>query len=86
MEMLEILDGICVSNHIHYFLASGTCLGAMRHGGMIPWDDDIDVYLHREDYERLLPLLPGRLPSGYFLGSVFHEGTTSVEPSSYTFV
>ncbi len=67
MEILEILDGICTSSRVRYYLASGTCLGAMRHGGMIPWDDDIDVYLHREDYERLITLLPGLLPPGYFL-------------------
>lgn len=67
MEILGILDRICSENRIRYYLGSGTCLGAMRHGGMIPWDDDIDVYLHRQDYRRLLALLPETLPDGYFL-------------------
>ena len=67
MEILEILDGICTAQGIPFFLSSGTCLGAMRHGGMIPWDDDIDVNLHREDYDRLMELLPELLPDGYTL-------------------
>lgn len=69
MEMLALLDHICTEHGIHYYLAAGTCLGAMRHAGMIPWDDDIDVYLHREDYEKLAKILPGALPAGYFYQS-----------------
>lgn len=55
-KLLEILDEflrVCKQYHLTYYLAYGTCLGAVRHKGMIPWDDDIDVLMPREDLERL---------------------------------
>ena len=52
-ELLEDFDRICKANGLNYSLAYGTLLGAVRHGGMIPWDDDIDLIMPREDYERL---------------------------------
>ena len=62
-EMLKVLDGICRKHDIPYWIASGTLLGCMRHGGFIPWDDDLDVEMLRSDYKRLLRILPSELPA-----------------------
>lgn len=54
LSMLKALDTVCKRYSIPYMLFAGTALGAVRHGGFIPWDDDLDVILLRADYERLL--------------------------------
>lgn len=53
-EMLIQFDEFCREHNIEYFIAFGTLIGAVRHNAMIPWDDDIDILLKREEYERLL--------------------------------
>ena len=70
MRMLDILkavDKICRAHGIPYWLSSGTLLGAVRHGGFIPWDDDLDIEVLREDYHRLLPILRNELPDQFFV-------------------
>ena len=54
LEMLKDFDVICRKHNIRYWLSSGTCLGAVRHGGFIPWDDDLDVEMLKPDYDKLL--------------------------------
>ena len=62
LEMVKVLDSICKKYDIPYFLYGGTLLGAIRHNGFIPWDDDLDVAMLRNDYKRLLKVLPDELP------------------------
>ena len=65
LRMLDILleiDRICQRHHIRYWLSSGTLIGAFRHGGFIPWDDDLDIEMMREDYVKLMKVLPEELP------------------------
>ncbi len=52
LEMLEFIDTVCRQNDIPYWLSSGTLIGAMRHGGFIPWDDDVDIEMLPEDFAR----------------------------------
>ena len=62
LEMVKELDRICRKHDIPYFLYGGTLLGAIRHDGFIPWDDDLDVGLMRKDFQRLMKVLPDELP------------------------
>lgn len=57
LQMLKYVDKICRENNIDYSLAHGTLLGAIRHKGFIPWDDDIDILLYRKEYDNLLQIL-----------------------------
>lgn len=63
--MLEDIDRVCREHNITYFLDAGTLLGARRHGGFIPWDDDVDLGMPRDDYERFLQEAPEALGGRY---------------------
>lgn len=56
IEIMKHVHDFCVSHNIKYFICSGTLIGAIRHKGFIPWDDDIDIMLPRNDYERFIEL------------------------------
>ena len=64
MEVLEIFQGICHKHNIRYFAEWGTLLGAVRHGGRIPWDDDIDLCMLRADYDRFRSVADQELSNG----------------------
>lgn len=66
-DILAAFIEICNRHNIKYFLQGGTLLGAVRHSGFIPWDDDVDVSLMREDYEKFIAVAQSELPSYYFL-------------------
>jgi lipopolysaccharide cholinephosphotransferase len=66
MRMLSILDvfvEICKRHNIDYWLYAGTALGAHRHGGFIPWDDDLDVIVRYKDFKKLSIIIQNELPS-----------------------
>lgn len=92
LEMLKAIDDICRRHDICYFVDGGTTLGAVRHEGFIPWDDDIDIGMPMADYERFLRLAPQELPEGMSLhvmentpgyycmwAKVFMDGTLLLE-------
>ena len=63
LEMMTEFHRICKKHHLKYILAGGSCLGAVRHQGFIPWDDDIDVAMPREDYQKFLEIQEHELDS-----------------------
>ena len=67
LDLLEKFAELCGKLGLKYTLSSGSLLGAVRHGGFVPWDDDIDVAMPREDYEIFVKNANGLLPSGYFV-------------------
>lgn len=92
LEILAVIDRICRENDIDYFIDGGTLLGAVRHGGFIPWDDDIDLGMPKADYDRFCAIAPEKLPEGYSLhtsmntegysalwAKVFKDGTRFVD-------
>ena len=56
LNLLNVFDSFCKKNDLHYYLAFGTLLGAIRHKGFIPWDDDIDLMMERDEFDRLVNL------------------------------
>lgn len=95
LNMLDDFHKICIENNLSYYVVGGTALGAIRHKGFIPWDDDIDVGMPRDDYERLKDLsktlsLPkyefefsGKKDFTYTYGKMYDTTTTLIENNRY---
>ncbi len=88
LDMLKVVDAFCREHEITYVLIAGTALGAARHQGFIPWDDDIDIAMMRDDFERFCALFESNPPGGfslhthnntqhfpYMFAKVYREGT-----------
>lgn len=73
LNMLITIDSICKTNGINYFIVGGTLLGAVRHKGFIPWDDDIDIGMLREDYDKFIRSAQSFLPSHLFLQTMYTD-------------
>ena len=75
LEILKVLDGICKEHNIEWWLSSGTLLGAARHQGFIPWDDDIDIVMLRKDFKRFDKIMRNYQSEEY----VYHSMSTDVD-------
>ena len=81
-ELLKFFDNVCGKYDIEYWLDYGTLLGAVRHGGFIPWDDDLDVGILRDDYYRFLEVFPEELEKSGLKYIETHFKVPSWNPSS----
>ncbi len=91
LKCLLEFDRICKKHGIRYFLGGGTLLGAIRHGGMIPWDDDMDVMMLREDYDKFLSVVKQEINDDMFFqssktDSEYHSIFTKIRLNGTAFV
>lgn len=73
LDLLLKFDEICKKHNLKYFLGGGTLLGAIRHDGFIPWDDDIDVNMPRDDYEKFIKIASKELQQPYFMQTPYTD-------------
>ena len=73
LAMLDKVDTICKKHDIQYFLLNGTLLGAVRHKGFIPWDDDLDIGMLRKDYDRFMEIAQRELEEPYFIQNIWTD-------------
>lgn len=91
LEILNIVDDLCCKNDIKYSLCGGSVVGAHLYGGCLPWDDDIDLMMTRENYNRFLEVASKNLPKGYTihnyqLNDVFWSPFTKIVNDNTTIV
>lgn len=67
LEIMKYIDEICRKNNIIYYIMGGTALGAVRHGGFIPWDDDLDIFMAPDQYQKFKKIFENLNPSKYIL-------------------
>lgn len=67
LEILQEFIRICEKNHLTWYVADGTLLGTIRHKGFIPWDDDVDVSMPREDYLKFMEIAPKEVAEGFWI-------------------
>lgn len=73
LDLLKQFSQVCEDNNLSYFMDGGTLLGAVRHNGFIPWDDDVDVIMPRKDYERLCMIAQEVFQPPYFFQTVWTD-------------
>ena len=71
IDLLEVFDKFCNENGLRYYVDYGTLLGAVRHKGFIPWDDDIDLVMFRDDYDKMIRLAPDYFKYPFFFQNVY---------------
>ncbi len=91
LDILQEIDRICRKHSISYFLSAGTALGAIRHKGFIPWDDDADIGMLREDFDRFRSIVSEELEDAYYYqtmgkGSSFYRNFDQIGKKNTSFV
>lgn len=91
LEILRAVDKTCTEHHLHYYLWAGSMIGAIRHKGFIPWDDDLDIAMPRPDYERLITHQKEWLPQPFEMvcgenDSVYPLPFAKIQDSSTTLI
>lgn len=91
LEILKVVDSFCRKHKIHYSLYAGSLLGAVRHKGFIPWDDDLDIFMTRHEYNRFVKLWVQERPEGYLiqnkeLSPSFTQSFTKIRKNHTTFL
>lgn len=65
LQIFKVFEGICQRHNLRYYFIGGTLIGVLRHKGFIPWDDDIDIGMPRNDYDKFIDLMGKECPNGY---------------------
>jgi len=84
LDLLKFLDKICRDNNLEYWLDSGTLIGASRHGGFIPWDDDVDVCMMKKDADRLKEIMEDKIWDNHVILQNHDTDTNYFHPSWMT--
>ena len=74
LETLKAVDNVCREHNLRYYIWAGTMIGAVRHKGFIPWDDDLDIAMPRPDYDRLIEHAAEWLPKPYEMVCAENDG------------
>ncbi|MBR3141492.1 MAG: LicD family protein, partial [Methanobrevibacter sp.] len=84
LELMRFIDNVCKKHDLDYFLIYGTLLGAVRHDGFIPWDDDFDIMMMREEYNKFMEILPQEINKhDYFKQNCGLTRLNSIEENYY---
>ena len=91
LDILDKVDSICRKHDLRYSIAYGSMIGAVRHGGFIPWDDDIDIFMPRADYEKLLAVWNEEYHEGFILQNKytdwdFTQNFTKIRKDNTTYI
>jgi len=91
LDILKCIHSVCLDHGIHYSLYAGTLLGAVRHHGFIPWDDDLDICMERREYDRFLQAWDQTRPKGFLLQNkenspAFDQSFTKIRKEHTTFL
>ena len=74
LQLFRELDEICKKNNLRYVMAGGTAIGVVRNEGFIPWDDDVDIYMPRDDWNKLVEISGSVLPEHRALIPILFQG------------